>query len=500
MSNKKRVIENSILYTFSSMLVKAMGFLLLPIYTIYLSPTDYGITGLVNGFINVANFIVAMSLYTAIIRFYNEFKEDHSSLKRFYGTVVIFVLIAGLISIAAGYVFQNLVVSMIFDGIDYYPIVFLAFINLVVITLNRIHQNMLQAMQKGRKLTLINMLVFVSTAIVNLVLIIGFDFGALGMVLSQTIVFSIYSVYMILDLVRQDLIAFTFDIKILKKALRYSIPLLPHNLSTHIAGLVSRIFINSTSTLANVGLYNIGMQFAALIDIVQVAVNKAFQPWLFNELKSGDMNKKEDIIVLSDVLLQFYSFIYMVIGLFSQEVVIIMTDKAYTLSWTVIPILVMAFSVKSVYYFYVNLIMYNIKASRRLFIATLIGSLANIISSYFLVKPLGMYGAALSFLLAKILVVGIVVKLASEYNIIGYRLSQMVKRILPSQIAMWIGLYFSYTRFMEQVNLWNLLYKIMIFIVYTVFIIYVNRAIIKKYDMINKVGTFISSKMGKGNR
>ena len=69
MSAKKKVLENSFFYMFSSLLVKAMGFFLLPIYTIFLTPEEYGVTNLVTGFINTATFIVAFSLYSAAIRF-----------------------------------------------------------------------------------------------------------------------------------------------------------------------------------------------------------------------------------------------------------------------------------------------------------------------------------------------------------------------------------------------------------------------------------------------
>lgn len=486
MGDKKRVLENSILYTFGSLMVKAMGFLLLPIYTIYLTPGDYGITGLVNGFINVGNFIIAFSLYSAIIRFYNELKDNSDKLKRFNGTIIVFTAITGLLFFVFGFVFSEMFTKSVFEGISYFPIVLLAFINLIFITLNRIHQNMLQAMQQGRKLTVINLLVFVLTAAVSLVLLIVFRLGALAIVLAQTIVFTGYVIYMLYDLKKNDLITICLDINHLKKALKYSIPLMPHNLSTHIAGLVSRIFINTSSTLAYVGLYNIGMQFAALIDIIQVAVNKAFQPWLFNELNKNEV-RRQDVLVLSDVLLYCYSFIYMGIGLFSQEVVILMTDQAYTMAWTVIPILVMAFSVKSIYYFYVNLIMYNIAASRKLFIATTLGSLLNIIASYVLIQAYGMHGAAIAFLIAKVVVVILVVYMARRYNVIHYKLSKMLRIIVPSIVTMWIGLYFSYQHYPYDINIGNLTYKIAIFLTYSLTIFMLNKKIILKYDMINVI-------------
>ena len=58
------------------------------------------------------------------------------------------------------------------------------------------------------------------------------------------------------------------------------------------------------------------------------------------------------------------------------------------------------FSIKSMYYFYVNVIMFY-KQARKLFIATIIGSLMDIILAYLLVPRFGMYGSAIAFVLAR---------------------------------------------------------------------------------------------------
>ena len=64
MSEKKRVVKNSLLYAVSTLLTKAVNFFLLPVLTVYLTPEDYGIVSLVQSFSNVASFIVAFSLFS----------------------------------------------------------------------------------------------------------------------------------------------------------------------------------------------------------------------------------------------------------------------------------------------------------------------------------------------------------------------------------------------------------------------------------------------------
>src|SRR5690625_1802298 len=189
MSAKARVLENSFLYTFSSLLIKAMGFFLLPLYTAFLTPEDYGITNLATSFLSVTTFIVAFSLNSGIVRFYVEYKEDQNKLQRFIGTVIIFVIISSITFALLAIIFNKVLISLFFENIPFFPIILIVLVTLTFITLHNIHQNILQAVQKGKKLTLINLVVFSIIVFLNIVFIVILKLGATGMLLSQLVVY-----------------------------------------------------------------------------------------------------------------------------------------------------------------------------------------------------------------------------------------------------------------------------------------------------------------------
>ena len=144
MSAKKKVLENSFLYTFSSLLVKAIGFMLLPVYTKFLTPDDYGITNLVNSFTGVASFIVAFSLYSAIIRFYVDYKSDREKLKRFYGSI--YLSISGLIlsdCIRLENFVRKYLMELNFSACGY-------MISSLTLYVTYTHQSILKGMQSGK--------------------------------------------------------------------------------------------------------------------------------------------------------------------------------------------------------------------------------------------------------------------------------------------------------------------------------------------------------------
>ena len=486
MSAKNKVLENSFLYTFSSLLIRGASFLLLPLYTYFLTPEENGTINLVNSFIQIATFLIAFSLNSSIVRFFVEYQSNNEKLKRFLGTIIIFICISSTIFLIIGFVFNDILTNLLFDGISFYPIVVIALLTLAFITLHRTHQSTLQAMQRGRKLTVINLIVFAVQVVLNVFFIVLMQLGATGMLLAQLITYVGYVLFMMVDLSRNKLITICIDINILRDALKYSIPLLPHNLSTPIANFASRIFVNMNVSLSSVGLYSVAMQIGAIIDTVQVSVNKAFVPWFFNIMEERKSSNKKSIVELSNLLLILYSILFIIVGLFSQEAIIIMTADEYLMAWTIIPIFVLAYSVKSIYYFFVNILFYYKNAANKIFIASLTGSFADIILAFLLIPLYGMYGAAVAFLIARMIVVFIVIIISKRYDNI-YPLLKMFKIVMTSWLFMGIGLYFSYTMYWEVFSWWNVIYKSAILVIYLLYIYITNKEIINELIVSGKL-------------
>lgn len=493
MVGKVKVLENSFLYTLSSLLVRAVNFFLLPVYTLFLKPEDYGTINIINSFTQVASFVVAFSLYSAVIRFYADYKNDKEKLKRFYGTVVVFVFMSGVVFTSLGFLLNEYLISCFFKGINFYPVFLIALLNLTFICLHMMHGSILQGMQKGRKLTIINLSVFGIQVCLNLFFIMVLKLGATGILLAGLIINLSYFFFMLFDLVKNNIIFFCIDIKILREALRYSVPIIPHNLSTRIANFASRVFINNSSSLTTVGLYSVASQFGLVIDMVQSSVNRAFAPWFYDMMNIKEESNK-DIVKFSRFLLILYSILYMLIGLFSQEVIMLMTTERYIIAWTVIPILVVAFSVKSLYYFYVNVLFYYKDAAKKIFIATITGSSADLFFAFILIPQYGMYGAAVSFLIAKVIVVTIIVIMSKKYDDIGYKVTDMLKIVTPSLLFMSIGLYFSYTKYIAVFSWINLFYKFGVLIVYLIFVYLTNKKKIKEIIKSGKIQQVLNRK------
>ncbi|MFC3773818.1 lipopolysaccharide biosynthesis protein, partial [Paenibacillus sp. GCM10012303] len=188
MSGKNNVLVNSGLYTISSVLVNAISFLLLPVYTMFLTPNDYGVTNLVSSFTNVASIIISFSLYSSVSRFYVDYKEDRERLKAFYGTIIIFILFTGLILMVLGVIFQRILIDFFFRGFTFYPILFICLLNMIFVCQYTIHQRMMQSMHQGKKYTIVNLTFFICAVCLNLLFIVVIKLGATGVLLATLII------------------------------------------------------------------------------------------------------------------------------------------------------------------------------------------------------------------------------------------------------------------------------------------------------------------------
>ena len=69
----KQVFKNSAYYMIASLLPTAVGFLMLPIYTRYLTPDDYGVVALVLSLQSFLPLIMTLQVHNSILRFFFDY-------------------------------------------------------------------------------------------------------------------------------------------------------------------------------------------------------------------------------------------------------------------------------------------------------------------------------------------------------------------------------------------------------------------------------------------
>ncbi len=436
MAGANKVAKNSFLYTVANMVTKASTFLLLFIYTNpnFLSTEDYGRVNLLTSFTNIAVLLVNLSLPYALIRFYAEYKLDKEKCRKFFGTIMTFMVLFGTAVVAVMLIFRNPIGDILFKGIAVYPAVIFTLLTLVFNALYQMYQSILQAKQQGGKFAKNSLLFFFFHVALNVIFLIfgrgvyvfGFELGGVnGMMLSLFLSNFVFTVYGIIDMLRNGMMAFTIDKEMLSTALKYSVPLLPHNIANNMASYISKHFLNAAGKAFENGIYSVSMQFSSVIEIVQSSIHLAFRPWFNDKMKLGEEGKKE-IVDLASVAFRISAIVCLGVALFSQEVVMLLSEDYYD-AWKYVPIIAVAHAIKFVYFTHTFGIMYDIKQSKKMFFCSGSAIVVNFTMSY-LLTHFGLYNmltAAICFAVSRATAALVSVVICRRNDIIKYNIGEM---------------------------------------------------------------------------
>lgn len=397
MSSKMKLIKSSGIYGIVQILQKSIGLILIPIYTSLLSPSEKGITDVITTIVAFLSIFYSLSINSAVIRFYVDYKNDSKKLKDFWGTCISFVIINSLILTTIMIIFKKFIIIPIAGDIDFYPYILLGLISITLNPAYTIFQSTLQAKEESKKYAFNNLSYFFVNLILNLVLIIGLRLGALGSLLALAITDVIFFIYTIIEFLPS--VTLKINRYYLKNALKYSLPLLPHNLSGWAVAMIDRLFLNGMIDRAATSIYSTAAQFGNIINVLTSAINQAYVPWFFERMKEKDKNEDE-IVKMAEILTIVYCFLAMGMSLFGPEIFKIVVNERYYEGWKVIPFISFAYVFNGIYYFFVNPLFYNKKGVKFIAIGTFTGAFLNSILNIILIPILGGIGAGIASLLS----------------------------------------------------------------------------------------------------
>src|SRR5690348_1546444 len=94
-------VRHTAMYGLGSIVIKALGFLMLPFYTHYLSPRDYGVLEILDLSMSLFGMVLHMGIAPALLRAYAASRSD-GERKKTVSTAFLFVFGTGLVTFAVG--------------------------------------------------------------------------------------------------------------------------------------------------------------------------------------------------------------------------------------------------------------------------------------------------------------------------------------------------------------------------------------------------------------
>ena len=438
MANKstQKIFNNSLFYSLGTVASKAVGFFLVPIYTYSMSKSEYGIATTITTFVSTFGIVVMLSLRAAMIRFYNEYEDLEKP--RFIGTIFSFVSFNALLICCLLCIINHIYMPLLFKSVDFFPCVFFGVLSLGTEGVYLTYQSLLQARQEGKRYSVNSMVYLFFHAITVIVFVALVKWGALGIVFSNFVTNTCFALYGVWSMRKSNLMVFCLDKEIIKKSLKYSLPILPHNLANNLNNYSVKIIINRFISYSISGLYTLASQFSTIVNLVQSSVNLAFRPWFIEQMQSGEEGRKQ-IKYMTCMIMSLFSFCAVTVSVFSKEIVYIMADRSYFNAWKMVPFFVFSQLISFIYYSHVQTLMYNTKMSKFTALCSTSGLLVNVIVSLLLVKNLNVYGILIAQIVSQTVLSVMTVLMSNKAERVDFGLPRMIVSLMMAAVLITLG-------------------------------------------------------------
>ncbi|MFW5794636.1 MAG: oligosaccharide flippase family protein [Bacillota bacterium] len=372
-------------YIFADFFSKALYFLVLPIITRLLSPSDFGVVSVFMALIAVFEIIFELNFRGTISRYYFEKNFD---FKSFIGTNLIFLTTYGAILLLILFSTVNFWTRFLYVEKQ---VVYAGFIVSYIYIYLNILLSYLRAAQKSKEFALVNVLYNTLILVIAVFLYIYLkEDKYLGRVYSTLLIVSVFSIFAIVKLVK--LSNWNFKPNHIYLAVLFGIPLLPHSLSSFILAQFDKVIINQLEGSYDTGLYSFAYNVAMIMYVFVIGMDKSWSPMFYKKMNSND---KAGINELAQNYTKYVFSVALILVLFSREIVIIMADKKYHASLSIIPIIIIGYIFVFLYTLYIKYSLYY-KKTYLVSICTIIAGIVNVVLNYAFIPKYGYKFAAIS--------------------------------------------------------------------------------------------------------
>ena len=368
-----------------------VGILLLPVFTRYLTPEDFGIISMVSLIITILALIYNPGLMSATMRLFHTLKsvEDQKIL---IGSAHRFFLFVPIIPIIIGLIFGENIFSILFKDFNFYPYGLLALLIAFFIQPGRMWTTLMTLLYKVEKTAILTAISVILGLVSAVILIVVFEYGAMGRVLAMFI--PAIFLYVISLKTISSYSENKWSYKSLKKQLAFGFPLIIGMWAYQGLSFFGKYFLETLSTLENVGLYSVGVMISNLPMFLVLGFKQLWAPVFYENM--NDKNYK-----LLKKLVKYFTFIICLISLclilYIKEIVLIFIDEEFFSVITIVGILILSTFFNGLLTISNSFLSYNnnfSKISLFGFISTLINLVLNII----LIPKLNILGAAIALL------------------------------------------------------------------------------------------------------
>lgn len=394
----RRLATTGAAYTASSVLSKLIAVALLPLYTRYLSPADYGAAEVLITGVIATSIVIRLGVIEALLRFYYERSEDPD---RVVSTGFASLFWSSTIGLAVLLPLAEPISQLVLDRSD--PgLVRIAILGLWVFTMFEFLLALFRLDERAKAFlafTVANVLVAIPLTVW---LVVIQEQGAEGLLLGQYVTGAAFLV--VLLLAQRHRLALIPDFALLRRMTRFGLPTMPAELSLYSLNFIDRLLLVRLAGLADAGLYSLSVKFAQAVNVLVKGFQLAWPPLAYSIRDDDEARRAYAVIVTWFVAV--CSFAVTGMWLFSRWIVRTLAAPEFFDSYEAIGLVSTGVMLYALYLVLV-VVLGRTGRTEFNFPATAAGTIANIGLNLVLIPALGIVGAGISLVASYALVLAL---------------------------------------------------------------------------------------------
>lgn len=381
-NNYKKLAYNTAIFAIGNFGSKILSFLIVPLYTYVLTTAEYGTIDL---FITSLGMVIpfsTMMVNEALIRFVlgKELTPKEAASNCF----AVF-LFGAFVSV----IFTPLY-KLMFNFDEY---IWIFVVLLVVRTFNQIYSEYFRAVNQNVRFTVFGVIITATTLGFNVVFLVFLELGIKGYLYATLLSAVVGALYILVCSDFFQVVSLKYiDKNIIRRILRYSIPLVPNSLMWWIMAAGDKYIINFFLGNDANGLYSLSLKVPQIINMVYSLFIQAWQ------MSAIEVNKNKDKGAFYRKVFNATSF---VMALITSGIIMIVKplyvgvmNSSFADAWKYVPLLSVA-TIISCYASYFSVVYTVGTKTKKVFTTTALGAVVNLSCNFLLVRSLGMQGIAI---------------------------------------------------------------------------------------------------------
>ena len=421
-----RFFKDFLIYGFASVLGKIAAIFLMPIYTSILTKEEYGAMALILSAGGIIDLVSNLNIHSGIAR---DYYEEGVERKKLVSTGFFSILGISFFVLTVTFFTRHFWACSVLGLEEKFLYAFTVFLFTIPVGSLQSYFAILTRYKKKP-------ILFSVGSIVKLV--VQLAISIYGVIILRAGIISIFVGTFISDVlgvlyfgyINKVYISFSFDRRMLKRALVFSIPTLPAILAGWIDSSFGQVLVGRNVSMSELGVYSIALSLSSVFTLISIAFQNVWSPFLYENFKN--INFKDSIQKLFIAVAVALICISVVLSLFSHEIVLLLSNEGYLGARRYITLLCIPMS----FYLLFPFVSSGVSISRDtkyIGISYVVGSFVNVVLLFILIAKLGVVAVPLSLAASRITAYTILYKVSErkiKYSLPNYLMVILVAVVI----------------------------------------------------------------------